>query len=182
MEKKYAFGETVISQDVLKARVQELGREIAKDYGDESIMAICILKGAVIFMTDLVRAIGTDVKLDFMAVSSYGNSTKSSGVVKIVKDLDTPIAGENLLIVEDIIDSGRTLKYLKENLESRGPKSIKICTLLDKPARRVVDLKPDYIGFEIEDQFIVGYGLDYAEHFRNLPYIASLVEDEAVEE
>ena len=182
MATNYVFGETVVSQEALQKRVEELGREISKDYAGETIMAICILKGAVVFMTDLVRAINCDVKMDFMAVSSYGNSTKSSGVVKIVKDLDIPLAGENLLIIEDIIDSGRTLNYLKENLQARGPKSIKICTLLDKPARRVVDLKPDYIGFEIDDQFIVGYGLDYAEKYRNLPYIASLVEEEVVEE
>lgn len=175
-EKKYDFGEILISEEQLRQRTKELGKQITEDYKGESVLAVCILKGAVLFMTDLIREIDLDVTIDFMSVSSYGASTKSSGVVRILKDLDTAIQGKNVLIVEDIVDSGLTLKYLKDYLWGRKPKSLKICTLLDKPARRTADVTADYSGFEIGDQFIVGYGLDYNQKYRNLSYITSLVE------
>ena len=171
---RYTIDQVLFSEEQLKARVTELGKQIAADYKGERILAIGVLKGACVFLTDLIRAMDCDVQIDFMAVSSYGASTKSSGVVRINKDLDRSIAGENILIVEDIVDSGLTLKYLRETLQGRGPKSIKLCTLLDKPARRKVDLTVDYSGFEIPDTFIVGYGLDLAEKYRNLPYIATM--------
>ena len=182
MGKTFRFGDVMIGKEELQKRIQELGEQISRDYRGESIMAICVLKGAVLFMADLVRAINAECKMDFMDVSSYGGDTKSSGVVKIIKDLDQSIEGENLLIIEDIIDSGRTLFYLREILEKRSPKSIRIATLLDKPDRRAVDLKPDYIGFVVENKFIVGYGLDYDEKYRNLPYISYLEEVEDSEE
>lgn len=182
MGKKLVFGDVMIGKEELQERVQQLGAEISKDYRGESVLAICILKGAVLFMSDLVRAINTECKMDFMAVGSYGGSTKSSGVVRIIKDLDGSIEGENLLIVEDIIDSGLTLSYLKEVLQRRNPKSIRICTLLDKPERRAADIVPDYVGFTIENKFIVGYGLDYDQKYRNLPYISYLEEVEDSED
>ena len=182
MGKKLVFGDVMIGKEELQERVQQLGAQISKDYHGESVLAICILKGAVLFMSDLVRAINTECKMDFMAVSSYGGSTKSSGVVRILKDLDSPIEGENLLIIEDIIDSGLTLSYLKDVLQQRNPKSIRICTLLDKPERRVSDITPDYVGFTIENKFIVGYGLDYDQKYRNLPYISYLEEVEEGED
>lgn len=151
--------------------VERLGTQISRDYQGQELLVICILKGASVFMADLIRKIDLPIQIDFMAVSSYGHSTQSSGVVKINKDLDTDIENRHILIVEDIIDSGLTLKYLSENLQSRRPKSLKICTLLDKPERRKTHLNIDYTGFEIPDVFIVGYGIDYAEHYRNLPYI-----------
>lgn len=174
MEKKYVFGDVMIGKEELKERVAELGKEISRDYKGESILAICVLKGAVIFMSDLIRELNVETKIDFMAVSSYGASTESTGVVRILKDLDSDIEGENVIIIEDIIDSGLTLKYLKDYLMARNPKSLKICTLLDKPERRVADVKPDYVGFSIENKFIVGYGLDYNQMYRNLPYISYL--------
>ncbi len=177
MEKRYVFGDVMIGKEELKKRVQELGAEISKDYKGESILAICVLKGAVIFMSDLIRELNIETKIDFMAVSSYGASTKSTGVVRILKDLDSNIEGENVIIVEDIIDSGLTLKYLKEYLMARNPKTLKICTLLDKPERRVAEVSADYIGFSIENKFIVGYGLDFNQKYRNLPYISYLEEE-----
>jgi hypoxanthine phosphoribosyltransferase len=177
MEKKYVFGDVMIGKEELKERVAELGKEISRDYKGESILAICVLKGAVIFMSDLIRELNVETKIDFMAVSSYGASTESTGVVRILKDLDSDIEGENVIIIEDIIDSGLTLKYLKDYLMARNPKSLKICTLLDKPERRVADVKPDYVGFSIENKFIVGYGLDYNQMYRNLPYISYLEEE-----
>ena len=174
--KKYEFGEVMIGKEQLQRRIVELGAEISQDYKGESILAVCVLKGAVIFMSDLIREFNVDTKIDFMAVSSYGASTASSGVVRILKDLDSNIAGENLLIVEDIIDSGLTLRYLKDYLLARNPKSLKICTLLDKPERRAAEVKADYVGFTIENKFIVGYGLDYNQMYRNLPYISYLEE------
>lgn len=176
MAKNYVFGKVMIGKEELQERVAQLGQQISRDYKGETILAICVLKGAVLFMSDLIREINVDTKIDFMAVSSYGGSTKSSGVVRIIKDLDSNIEGENLLIVEDIIDSGLTLHYLKENLLSRKPKSLKICTLLDKPERRQADIEADYVGFTVENKFIVGYGLDYSQKYRNLPYITSLEE------
>ncbi|GAB1476703.1 hypoxanthine phosphoribosyltransferase [Bacillota bacterium] len=177
MEKNYVFGDVMISKEEIQNRVAELGSEISRDYKGESILAICVLKGAVLFMSDLIRELNIETKIDFMAVSSYGASTKSTGVVRILKDLDSNIEGENVIIVEDIIDSGLTLKYLKEYLLARDPKSLKICTLLDKPERRTADIKADYVGFSIDNKFIVGYGLDFNQKYRNLPYISYLEEE-----
>ena len=160
----------VPEEDVAK-RIKELGEQISKDYGGETVYLICILKGSIFFTCELAKRITSPVEIDFMSVSSYGAGTSSSGVVKIGKDLDTTIEGKNVLVVEDIIDSGRTLSYLLQNLKTRNPKSLKLCTLLDKPDRRVCDVKVDYVGFEIPDEFVVGYGLDYAQKYRNLPYI-----------
>ncbi|HMM22186.1 MAG TPA: hypoxanthine phosphoribosyltransferase [Selenomonadales bacterium] len=166
--------EVLVSTEAIATRVKELGEAISADYAGKDILMIGVLRGAVIFMADLARAISRPVALDFIAVSSYGASTHSSGVVRILKDLDEDVEGKHLLIVEDIIDSGLTLKYLVENLKSRKPASIKICTLLSKPSRRKVDVPVDYNGFTIPDQFVVGYGLDYAEKYRNLPFIGVL--------
>lgn len=163
---------TLISSEDMFARIEALGKQISEDYAGKDIACICVLKGGIMFMADLVKHVEVPLSMDFMAVSSYGNETSSSGVVKIIKDLDESIEGKNVLIVEDIIDSGRTLSYLYKILEERNPNSIKICTLLDKPERRVVDVKVDYVGFEIPDKFVIGYGLDYMQHYRNLPYIA----------
>ena len=175
---EYKLGETVLSKEQIRERVIELGKEISKDYTGESIYIVGILKGAFVFMADLVREIDADVELDFMIVSSYGNSTESSGTVKIEKDLDRSLEGKNILIVEDIIDTGTTLKYLRDHyFANKLAKSVKIVTLLSKPARRTADIEPDYIGFEIEDKFIIGCGLDYAEKYRQLPDILHLVED-----
>lgn len=166
--------EVLVSTEAIATRVKEIGDEISADYAGKDILMIGVLRGAVIFMADLARAISRPVAIDFMAVSSYGATTHSSGVVRILKDLDEDIEGKHLLIVEDIIDSGLTLKYLVENLKSRKPASIKVCTLLSKPSRRKVDVPVDYNGFTIPDQFVVGYGLDYAEKYRNLPFIGVL--------
>lgn len=168
----------LLSRDDIRIKVQELGKKITKDYkGKENILLIGVLKGAVIFMADLIRSIDLPLSVDFMAVSSYGNSTESSGIVRILKDLDYTVEGKNILIVEDIIDSGLTLSYICSILKSRKPASIKICALLDKPSRRKTDLKVDYLGFEIPDSFVVGYGLDYGEKYRNLPYVCILKSD-----
>ncbi len=161
----------LVSEEDVTKRLKELGEQISKDYEGKEIHMICILKGGVFFMVDLSKRISVPVSLDFMSVSSYGNGTKSSGVVRIAKDLDESIEGKDVLIVEDIIDSGRTLYYLMDILKKRNPKSIRLCTLLDKPERREKDVKVDYVGFEIPDEFVVGYGLDYAQKYRNLPYI-----------
>ena len=152
-------------------KIQELGEQISKDYEGKNIHMICVLKGGVFFMCELAKRITVPVTMDFMSVSSYGAGTESSGVVKIVKDLDQPLDGKDVLIVEDIVDSGRTLGYLMEILRKRNPKSLHLCTLLDKPERRVTDVKVDYTGFNIPDEFVVGYGLDYDQKYRNLPYI-----------
>lgn len=164
--------ETLIGEEELQRRITELGEQISKEYEGKEIIILCVLKGGVMFMTDLAKRISAPLKMEFMAVSSYGNEYKSTGVVKIVKDLDEPIDGKHVLIVEDIIDSGRTLSYLKNILIGRNPSSIKICTLLDKPEQRVVDVEVDYVGFTIPDSFVIGYGLDYHQFYRNLPYIA----------
>ena len=156
------------------AVAKELGGKITADYKNSNLMLVTVLKGAVVFLADLMRQIDVPAEIDFMVVSSYGSGVKSSGVVKIVKDLDVPLAGKDILIVEDILDSGLTLSYIKELLESRGPRSIRIATLLDKPSRRKVDLQADYIGFSVPDEFVIGYGLDYDEKYRNLPYIGIL--------
>ncbi|MCI8992647.1 MAG: hypoxanthine phosphoribosyltransferase [Eubacterium sp.] len=164
----------IYSEKEITDKIKELGRQISRDYDGEEIYVICILKGAVYFATELTKRITVPVTLDFMAASSYGANTESSGEVKIVKDLDESLEGKNAIVVEDIIDTGRTLKRLMEILKERGPKSLRLCTLLDKPDRRVVDVHVDYTGFTVEDRFIVGYGLDYAQKYRNLPYIGEL--------
>lgn len=164
----------LLTQEELREKVKELGRQITQDYQGKNLMIVTVLKGAVVFLADLMREIDVPAEIDFMVVSSYGSGVKSSGVVKIVKDLDVPLAGKDLLIVEDILDSGLTLSYIKELLASRGPASIRIATLLDKPSRRKVDLVADYIGFSVPDEFVIGYGLDYDEKYRNLPYIGIL--------
>lgn len=163
---------TLIGKDEIQQRIKEVAAQINKDYEGKEIHLICVLKGAIMFMCDLAKELKGDVSMDFMSVSSYGSETKSSGVVKIIKDLDEPIQGKDVIIVEDIIDSGRTLAYLCEMLAGRGTNSLKLCTLLDKPSRRVVDdIHVDYICFEIPDEFVLGYGLDFDQKYRNLPYI-----------
>jgi hypoxanthine phosphoribosyltransferase len=169
--------EILITEEQIREKVKELGQKLKEDYGHLNPLCICILKGGALFMADLIRAMDFPLEMDFMAVSSYGASTKSSGVVRIVKDLEASVEGRHVLIIEDIIDSGLTLSYLLELLQGRKAKSVKIVTLLDKPSRRKVDLVPDYCGFKIPDEFVVGYGLDYAEKYRNLPYIGVLKEE-----
>lgn len=166
--------EILISREEMQKKVNELGAQISKDYEGKDLVLVCVLKGGVVFHADLMRAITIPVDMDFMAVSSYGTSTQSSGVVRIIKDLDINIANKHVLIVEDIIDSGLTLAHLKELLRTRGPASVKICAALDKPSRRKVPLDIDYKGIEIPDLFVVGYGLDYAEKYRNLPDVCIL--------
>lgn len=162
----------LVSEEDVDKKIREIGEQISRDYAGKSVHLICVLKGGVFFMCELAKRISVPVSMDFMSVSSYGADTKSSGVVKIIKDLDEPLEGKDVIIVEDIIDSGRTLSYLVEVLKQRNPNSIHICTLLDKPERRVKkQVVVDYVGFEIPDEFVVGYGLDYAQKYRNLPYI-----------
>lgn len=164
----------LVSEEELKKINQRLGAQITEDFKDKNLLVVGILKGSIYFMTDLTRYIDLPLKIDFLAVSSYGSGTKSSGAVKIEKDIDINLEGCDILIVEDILDSGRTLNYVCELLRSRGPKSISIATLLDKPERRVVDLTPDYVGCDVPDEFVVGYGLDYDQKYRNLSYIGAL--------
>lgn len=164
----------LITKEEIFERCQEMGEQLAKDYGDKNPLVVGVLKGAVPFMADIIRFVDAHLEIDFMDVSSYGNATVSSGEVKIVKDLDTNVEGRDLLIVEDIIDSGRTLAYLVDLFKYRKAKSVKIVTLLDKPEGRVVDIEADYIGFKVPNEFVVGYGLDYAEAYRNLPYVGVL--------
>ncbi|MFD0698924.1 hypoxanthine phosphoribosyltransferase [Paenibacillus sp. GCM10027628] len=166
--------EVLYSEEQIQNKIKELGEQLSSDYEGKNPLVICVLKGAFIFMADLVKQIRVPLELDFMAVSSYGQSTKSSGVVKIIKDLDVPVEGRHILIVEDIIDSGLTLSYLIDVLERRNAKSISVVALFNKPARRTVELEPDYSGYELPDEFVVGYGLDYAEKYRNLPFIGIL--------
>lgn len=161
----------LLTEEEVDRRIQEIGDQISRDYEGKQVHLICVLKGGAFFMCELAKRIAVPVSLDFMSVSSYGSATKSSGVVKIVKDLDEPLKDKDVLVVEDIVDSGRTLSYLIDMLKDRGPKSIKLCTLLDKPERRVVDVHVDYTCFQIPDEFVVGYGLDYDQRYRNLPYI-----------
>ena len=161
----------LISENDVDAKIAELGRQISEEYAGKQVHLICILKGSVFFTCELAKRITVPVSMDFMSVSSYGDGTSSSGIVKIAKDLDETIEGKDIIVIEDIIDSGRTLSYLLEVLAKRNPSSMKLCTLLDKPDRRVKDVKVDYVGFEIPDEFVVGYGLDYAQKYRNLPYI-----------
>ncbi len=172
-----AIGEVLVSEQDLQRRVAELGAEVSRDYEGRSPLLVAILKGAVPFLADLLRSLTIECELDFMAVSSYGSSTDSSGVVRILKDLDASIAGRDVLIVEDIIDSGLTLQYLLRNLRAREPNSVEVCALLTKPERRRVDLPVRYVGFEIPNRFAIGYGLDHEERFRNLTYVAALREN-----
>ncbi|MGI6031214.1 MAG: hypoxanthine phosphoribosyltransferase [Eubacteriales bacterium] len=164
----------LLTEEQIKAKVQELGQQISKDYADKNLLMVGLLKGSVVFMSDLMRAVTISAGIDFMSVSSYGKGVKTSGVVKIIKDLDVEIKDYDILIVEDILDSGMTLSYITQMLRARNPRSIRLCTLLDKPERHKVDVHIDYKGFVIPDEFVVGYGLDYAEKYRNLPYIGVL--------
>ncbi|MBR5355359.1 MAG: hypoxanthine phosphoribosyltransferase [Lachnospiraceae bacterium] len=165
----------LLSEEEVDKRIKEIGEQITKDYAGKSVHLVCVLKGGSFFMCELAKRINLNVSMDFMSVSSYGGDTKSSGVVKIVKDLDEPLLGKDVIVVEDIVDSGRTLSYLLEMLKDRKPASLSLCTLLDKPERRVVDVDVKYTGFKIPDVFVVGYGLDYDQIYRNLPYIGEVV-------
>jgi hypoxanthine phosphoribosyltransferase len=171
-----AVGEILVQEDDLARRVRELGEEISRDYQSRDLFLVGVLKGAVFFLSDLMRHMTVPCEIDFMAVSSYGSSTDSSGIVRILKDLDAPIEGREVLIVEDIVDSGLTLSYLLRTLQARNPASLEVCALLTKPERRKVDLPIRYVGFEIPNRFVIGYGLDHAERFRNLPFVAVLQE------
>jgi hypoxanthine phosphoribosyltransferase len=173
-ELERAVGEILIDEETLGARIAELGAEVSADYEGRDLLLIGVLKGAVFFMADLMRHLTVPCEVDFMAISSYGDSTDSSGIVRILKDLDINIEGRDVLVVEDIIDSGLTLSYLMRNLESREPASLEVCALMTKPARREIDVPVRYIGFEIPNRFVVGYGLDFGERYRNLPYVAVL--------
>ena len=164
----------LLDKNVIQEKIVKLGKQISQDYKNKKPILICILRGAVIFLSDLMRSIEMPVKIDFMSISSYGDSTQSSGVVKIRKDIDMDIQNEHVIIVEDIVDSGLTLDYIFRYLQKHNPASVKICTLLDKPEAHKTDLKLDYVGYEIENEFVVGYGLDFAEKYRNLPYIGIL--------
>src|SRR4249920_3476405 len=175
-ELERGVGEVLIDSDSLRARIAELGEEISAAYAGKDLLLIGVLKGAVFFMADLMRHLTVPCEIDFMAVSSYGSQTDSSGVVRILKDLDAPIEGRHVLIVEDIIDSGLTLHYLMRNLKARNPASLEVCSLLTKPDRLRVDLSPRYVGFEIPNRFAIGYGLDHAQRYRNLDYVAALAE------
>jgi hypoxanthine phosphoribosyltransferase len=170
------IAEVLVSEQALRERVAELGAELSRDYAQSDLLLIGVLKGAVFFMADLIRTLTVECEIDFMAVSSYGNSTDSSGVVRILKDLDASIEGRHVVVIEDIVDSGLTLSYLMRNLEARNPASVEVCALLTKPDRRVADIECRYVGFEIPNRFAIGYGLDYAERYRNLPYVAALDE------
>jgi len=172
------IGEILVQPDDLKQRVRALGEAVTREYADRDLLLIGVLKGAVFFLADLMRQISIPCEVDFMAVSSYGSATDSSGVVRILKDLDTPIEGRDVLIVEDIVDSGLTLQYLMRNLGARNPATLEVCALLTKPSRRKVELPIRFTGFEIPDRFAIGYGLDHAERYRNLPYVAALALDE----
>jgi hypoxanthine phosphoribosyltransferase len=165
--------EEMISEEEVNRRIRELGEQITKDYEGRTVRLVCILRGAVFFMCELAKRIALPVRFDFMSVSSYGSGTSSSGIVRIIKDLEDPVTDEDVIIVEDIIDSGRTLSFLKELFKSRGAASIRVCTLLDKPSRRApgIDIKVDYTGFQVPDKFVVGWGMDYDQRYRNLPYI-----------
>ncbi|HUV74753.1 MAG TPA: hypoxanthine phosphoribosyltransferase [Anaerolineae bacterium] len=167
-------GEVLITYKQIREKTEELGRQITEDYEGKDLLLICVLKGGLMFLADLMREIQLPVEIDFMAVSSYGDATESSGVVRILMDLDRNVQGRHVLIVEDIVDTGRTLNYIIDNLRTRGPASIKVCTLLNKPSRRVLDIPLDYLGFTIPDRFVVGYGLDYGQIYRNLPFVGVL--------
>ena len=164
----------LISEEEIEKRVKELGRQISDDYVGKSLVVVSVLKGSVMFMADLLRALDIHTEIDFMVVSSYGSGVVSTGAVKMLKDIFLPIEGRDVLIVEDILDTGKTLHYIKDYLGARKPNSIRICTLLDKPERREADIVADYVGFNVPDEFVIGYGLDYDEHYRNLPFIGVL--------
>ncbi|WP_369299025.1 hypoxanthine phosphoribosyltransferase [uncultured Neglectibacter sp.] len=166
--------EVLFTERQIAVMVERVGKEISRDYKDKNLLLVSVLKGSVVFMADLMRSITIPAKIDFMATSSYGSGTKTSGVVKIIKDLDIPLSGYDIVLVEDILDSGKTLSYLMELLRDRNPKSIQICTLFDKPERREVEVQASYVGSVIPDEFIVGYGLDYDEKYRNLPFVGIL--------
>jgi hypoxanthine phosphoribosyltransferase len=168
------IGEVLVSEQDLKTRIAELGAELSRDYAGRDLVMVGVLKGAVLFIADLMRELEIPCEVDFMALSSYGSSTDSSGVVRILKDLDSPIQDRDVLVVEDIIDSGLTLHYLMKNLKARGPASLEVCSLLIKPERRRVELPIRYVGFEIPNEFAIGYGLDHGQRYRNLPYVAAL--------
>lgn len=168
--------EVLISKEKVEARIAELAKQIEKDYADKDLVCVGLLKGSVVFMADLIKSINLDLKIDFMKVSSYGSGTDSTGIVKILKDVDLNLEGKDVLIVEDIIDTGLTIVSVKDLLNKKMPKSIKVCTLLDKPSRRKVDVKGEYVGFEIPDEFVVGYGLDFDEKYRNIPFIGKFVQ------
>jgi hypoxanthine phosphoribosyltransferase len=176
-ELEQAVGEVLIDESTLQGRIRELGVEVSTDYAGRDLLLVGVLKGAVFFMADLMRELTVPCEIDFMAISSYGAATDSSGVVRILKDLDINVAGRDVLVVEDIIDSGLTLSYLMRNLRARKPASLEICALLTKPERREIDVPVRYIGFEIPNRFVIGYGLDFAERYRNLPYVAVLHPD-----
>jgi hypoxanthine phosphoribosyltransferase len=176
-ELESAVGEVLIDAETLSGRIAELGAEVSADYEGRDLLLIGVLKGAVFFMADLMRRLTIPCEVDFMAISSYGASTDSSGVVRILKDLDINIEGRDVLVVEDIIDSGLTLSYLMRNLESREPATLEVCALLTKPGRREIDVPVRYVGFEIPNRFVIGYGLDFGERYRNLPYVAVLSDD-----
>ncbi|MDR1247410.1 MAG: hypoxanthine phosphoribosyltransferase [Clostridiales Family XIII bacterium] len=176
-EKRYKPGKILITEDEIRTRAGEIGRRISDDFAGEEVLVVGILKGAFMWMCDVIKNISLPVRVDFIAVSSYGASTKSSGVVRILKDLDNAIEDKNVILIEDIVDSGVTLNYLREHLLSRGPKALRICTLLDKPAGRRTAVRVDYTGFTVDDVFIIGYGLDVNQRYRNLPYITAAVED-----
>jgi len=169
-----AIGRTLVPTEELSRRVRELAAEVSRDYRDKDVVLLGILKGAVFFLSDLMRSLEIPAEVEFMAIASYGSSTKSSGVVRILKDLDRPIEGRHVLIVEDIVDSGLTLRYLLGNLRGRGPRSLEVCALLSKQGARVVEVPVRYVGFEIPNEFVIGYGLDYDERYRSLPYVATL--------
>lgn len=171
-------GKILFTEEQIRNRAKELAEEIARDYEGEEVILLCTLKGSVLWMADLMKEIPLDVKIDFVSANSYGSATSTSGVVTITKDVDMDLFNKNVIIVEDIVDTGTTLKHLKEYLKERNPKAVKICTMLDKPARRVIDLEPDYIGFTVDDLFVIGYGLDYDQKYRNLPYISYLESNE----
>ncbi len=172
----YRIKDTLISESDLKQRVKQIAEEIERDFNNESVVMIVVLKGSFVFAADLIREMKSDINVDFISVSSYSDQTESTGKVKLLKDLDSNITNKNVVVIEDIIDSGLTLHFLKDHLQLHKPRNIKICTLLDKPERRKIHLPVDYVGFVIPDEFIVGYGIDYAQKFRNLPYIATVEE------
>jgi hypoxanthine phosphoribosyltransferase len=172
----YRVKDIMITETEIKQRVKKIAEEIENDFNNEAIVLIIVLKGSFVFAADLIRELKGDIKIDFISVSSYGNDTETTGKVRLLKDLDTNITNQNVVVVEDIIDSGLTLNFLRGHLQTHKPKQIKICTLLDKPERRRVELPVDYVGFVIPDEFIVGYGIDYAQNYRNLPYIATVEE------
>jgi hypoxanthine phosphoribosyltransferase len=176
-ELERAVSEVLIDEPTLRARIVELGEEISADYAGRDLLLVGVLKGAVFFMADLMRSLTVPCEVDFMAISSYGAASDSSGVVRILKDLDIPLAGRDVLVVEDIIDSGLTLSYLMRNLSARDPASLEVCALMTKPERREIEVPVRYVGFEIPNRFVIGYGLDYGERYRNLPYVGVLNED-----